>query len=190
MRTFIALEISAEMKEMLGRIESHLRYAGADVKWVRPEIVHLTLKFLGEINEKKAAEVKAALDAVAKSLRQFDITLKDLGAFPKIEQPRVIWVGLDRGAAESIALAAAVDEALSKLGFAREERPFSPHITIGRVRSPLNKDKLREKIASAGPDFQLCAVPAHRVSAVILFQSTLTPHGPIYTKIHESKLAA
>ena len=187
MRAFIAIEISEEIKDTLGQIESHLKYAGADVKWVKPEIAHLTLKFLGEIDEKKAGEVRAALDGVARSMRQFEVTLKDIGAFPKIEHPRVIWVGLDKGAGQALALASAVDEALVKTGFAKEERPFSPHITIGRVRSPLNKDKLKEKMASASSAFQLSSVPAHKVGSVVLFQSTLTPQGPIYTKIYEPR---
>ncbi len=190
MRTFIALEISEEMKGILGQIESHLKYSGADVKWVKPEIIHLTLKFLGEIDDVKAVEVMAALDTVAKAAKQFEITLKDIGAFPKIEHPRVVWVGLGKGAAEAIALAAAIDNALSKIGFAKEERPFSPHATIGRVRSLLNKDKLKEKVASAATKFALSAVAPYQISSVILFQSTLTPQGPIYTKIYEPRFTA
>ena len=94
MRTFIAIEISEEIKNILAQIESHLIYAGADVKWVKPENVHLTLKFLGEIDEKKAAEVTAILDSIARMTKPFELNVKDIGAFPKIEHPRVIWVGL------------------------------------------------------------------------------------------------
>ena len=188
MRTFIAIDVSQEIKEVLGAIESHLKYAGADVKWVKPEIVHLTLKFLGEITEQKVEEVKAALDAVARIAKPFDLTIKDIGAFPNIEHPRVIWVGLDKGASETVSIASRVDEELSKLGFAKEERPFSSHLTIGRVRSSLNKAKLAEKMSSAASHIiKEAAVPAHRVESVILFRSTLTPHGSIYTKLHEAR---
>ena len=135
MRTFIAIELSSEIKESLAQAQSHLKYAGADVKWVTPENIHLTLKFLGEIPEEKCENVKAALDEIAKTTASFELSIKDIGAFPNIEFPRVIWIGLDKGAKESTELAAKVDEALSKLGFAKETRPFAAHLTIGRIRS-------------------------------------------------------
>lgn len=188
MRAFIAIDISDEQKAALDRIEAHLKYAGADVKWVKPENIHLTLKFLGEITEEKASQVRASLDQIAAGMKSFQVTIKDIGAFPKIEHPRVVWAGLDKGASETAALAGRIDEALARLGFAREERPFSPHLTIGRVRSPLNKAKLAEKISSASAKQDLSAVSPHAVSSVILFKSTLTPHGSIYTKLHESQL--
>ncbi|MCM8790838.1 MAG: RNA 2',3'-cyclic phosphodiesterase [Candidatus Omnitrophica bacterium] len=190
MRTFIAIEVSDEIKKILGQIESHLKYSGADVKWVRPEIIHVTMKFLGEVSETKVSEVKSALDAVAASTKKFDITLKDIGAFPKIDYPRVIWVGLGKGVGEALELASSIDEALSKIGFAKEDRPFSPHLTIGRVRSSVNRSKLKEKMASVEANFNLSAVPSHRVESVVLFQSTLTSQGSIYTKLHESYLQA
>ena len=190
MRTFIAIEISEEIKNTLAQIEFHLKYAGADVKWMKPENVHLTLKFLGEIDEKKATEVTAVLDSISGSVKPFEVSIKDIGAFPKIEHPRVVWIGLDKGAVETTVITARIDEALSKIGFAKETRPFSPHLTIGRVRSPLNKDKLKEKMLSAAVSIDLSSVPPHQTSAVILFQSTLTPQGSIYTKLHESKLSS
>lgn len=189
MRTFIAIEISEEIRKSLAQIESHLKYAGADVKWVKPENVHLTLKFLGEIDEKKVIEVIPALDSIARTTKPFGLSVKDIGAFPGIEHPRVLWAGLDKGAAEMTALASRIDEDLSKIGFAKETRPFSPHLTIGRVRSQLNKDKLKEKMLSAAAGIDLLLVPPHQISAVILFQSTLTPQGSIYTKLHESRLS-
>ena len=184
MRTFIAIELSEEIRSSLSQIQSHLKYSGADVKWVEKDNIHLTLKFLGEISEAKAEEVKKALDSIARETSKFEITLKDIGAFPKIEFPRVIWVGLDKGAAESVELAAKVDEALSGIGFQKESRPFASHLTIGRVRSPKNREALKEKVTGyKGP------IPGSQmISSAILFQSTLTPKGPIYTKLHESKL--
>lgn len=188
MRTFIAIDVSDQIREALGRVEAHLKYAGADVKWVKPENIHLTLKFLGEIDEKKAGAVKSALDSIACSTRSFELTIKDIGAFPKIDHPRVIWVGLDKGAAETVTIAAKVDEAMGRLGFAKEERPFSPHLTIGRVRSPLNKAKLADKISSAASAVTLSGIVPYRVSSLVLFRSTLTPQGSVYSKLHESDL--
>ena len=188
MRTFIAIEIPEEIKKVLVHIEDHLKYAQADVKWVRPETIHLTLKFLGEVTDEKRGEIEKALDEIARSVKPFELTVKEIGTFPYIEHPRVVWVGLDKGATETIGLANRIEEALAAIGFAKEDRPFSPHITIGRVRSPINKDKLKEKILSASNTIHLSEVTPHRVASIILFRSTLTPQGPIHTKIHESAL--
>jgi len=189
MRTFIAIELSDEIREALAQIQSHLKYSSADVKWVEKNNIHLTLKFLGEIDEKKCEKVKTALDEVAKDVKQFEISLKDIGAFPSIGSPRVIWVGLDKGAKESTELARKIDDALSKIGFEKETRPFAAHLTIGRVRSPKNKETLKAKILSLqGPGSG--SQGPEKITSVILFQSTLTPKGPIYSKLHEAKLSA
>jgi len=186
MRTFIAVELSDLIKASLAQIQSHLKYAAADVKWVEKNNIHLTLKFLGEILEEKLWQVKSTLEIIGMATAPFEISLKDVGAFPKIDYPRVIWVGLDKGAKESTDLAIKIDEELSKIGFEKETRPFAAHLTIGRVRSPKNKEALKDKItshklhvASSSPHFS--------VGAVILFQSKLTPTGSIYTKLHEAK---
>lgn len=188
MRTFVAIEVSDEIKSALGRIEKHLKYAGADVTWVNPEIMHFTLKFLGEVDEKKCVAVKRLLDAIANETQAFDLTIKDIGAFPTVDHPRVVWAGLDHGAAEMTALAKRIDESLEKLGFTREVRPFSPHMTIGRVRSSRNMEELKEKISTAPAQLLLYAPDSYRAASVILFQSTLTPRGPIHTKIYKSPL--
>ena len=184
MRTFIAVDFSPEIKEALAQAEAHLKYSGADVKWVEKDNIHLTLKFLGEVDEKKLEEIKIALEAICGQTKPFDTQVHDLGAFPKIEYPRVIWAGIDKGATELKALAEKVDEALSKLGFEKETRAFAAHLTIGRVKSPKNKEKLKEKMAA----YKLPDIPPHRIDSVIIFKSTLTPKGSIYTKFHEAKL--
>ncbi len=185
MRTFIAIELSEEIKNELAQIQARLRYAGADVKWVEQQNIHLTMKFLGEVKEDRIEEVVSALNEVAKESKPFEAIIKDLGVFPKLEFPRVVWVGLERGAEESKALARRVDERLEKLGFQRESRPFSPHLTIGRVRSPKNKAALKEKIMATSIE----KVLSQRVDSIILFKSELTSQGPIYSKLHESKFS-
>ena len=185
MRTFIAIELSDDIRDALAQVQSHLSYASADVKWVAPQNVHLTLKFLGEITEEKAAEVAAALDAVSAETKPFELTFQDIGAFPKIELPKVIWVGLDKGAQESIALAGKIEAALTKIGFQQEARPFAPHLTVGRVRSGKNRATFREKLLNC----KLTTGNCQLIRSFILFKSTLTPTGPIYSKLHEAKLA-
>jgi len=185
MRAFIAIELSEPIRDALAKTQTSLKYAGADVKWIGKDNIHLTLKFLGEISEDKAEQVATALDDITKETKPFDISLKDLGAFPAIDHPRVIWVGLDKGAKESTELAKKIDEALSKLGFQEESRPFAAHLTIGRVRSGLNRTALVEKMKS----YQLSAISFQLIKSIALFKSTFTPKGPIYVKLHEAKLA-
>ncbi|MCX5680153.1 MAG: RNA 2',3'-cyclic phosphodiesterase, partial [Candidatus Omnitrophica bacterium] len=136
MRAFIAIELSEEIKTVLHQVQSHLKYSGADVKWVEKENIHLTLKFLGEISEDKLKRIEEILDEIGKLFKPFELTLKDVGAFPKIESPRVIWAGLDKGAKESTEIVRRLDKELSDIGFEPETRPFAAHLTIGRVRSP------------------------------------------------------
>ena len=187
MRTFIAIELSDNIKDSLAQTQSHLKYAGADVKWVEPSNIHLTLKFLGEIDEKTCEKVQAILDEVAAATQSFEISLKDVGVFPKIEFPRVIWAGLDKGAKESTALAEKINTELStRIGFDKDTRDFAAHLTIGRVRSGKNKAGLKEKIESFRDSTNM-SQGSEKISSVILFQSTLTPTGPIYTKLHEAK---
>ncbi len=186
MRTFIAIELSDEIRSSLLQIESHLKYSGADVKWVDVGNIHLTLKFLGDITEEKCEKIKSILDEIAKNSKSFEISIKDIGTFPNINYPRVIWVGLDKGSSESKALAERIEEETLKVGAQKEARPFAPHLTIGRVRSPKNKEVLKEKIES----YQLSAISCQLIKSIALFQSTLTPKGPIYTKLYEAKLTA
>jgi len=186
MRLFIAIELSAQIREALGQAQSHLKYAGADVKWVEKDNIHLTLKFLGEVPEEKLERIKNSLDEIGKSSKPFEISIKDIGAFPNTSSPRVIWVGLDKGTAESNTLAGNIDEAMSKLGFQKESRPFTAHLTIGRVRSAKNREALKEKLHSC----QFPVVSSQLISSIALFKSALTPKGPIYTKLHEARFLA
>lgn len=185
MRSFIAIELSDPIKDELTRIQSRLKYTGADVKWVERGNIHLTMKFLGEVGEDRLQEVTAALDGAAKDSCAFDMTIRDLGVFPRLDFPRVVWAGLDKGAAESGELAKNIDSAMEKLSFERGSRPFSPHITIGRIRSSKNKAALKEGLLATKIEKLL----VQRVDAVILFKSELTSKGPIYTKVHTSPLS-
>ena len=186
MRLFIAIELSDDIKKGLSQVQSHLKYSGADVKWVETGNIHLTLKFLGEVDEEKAKRIRTALDTIGGATRPFNISVKEIGAFPRIEYPRVVWAGLDKGAEESKLLAKMIDEKMSELGFQKEERPFRAHMTIGRVKSPKNKDALKEKVLTLDP--AMLDLKEQLISSVILFRSTLTPKGSIYTKIHEARL--
>lgn len=183
MRAFIAVDLSGEIKDRLAKVQAGLEASRADVKWVEPENIHLTLKFLGEISEDQAIKVKQILDGVASGFKPFEITLSGIGAFPKLDYPRVIWIGIEKGKAESEEIAKKLEEELLAAGFPKDARPFSAHITIGRVRSAKNKEALKEAVSSTSPQ-----PIAQKVSSVILYQSTITSKGPIYTPLHTSLL--
>ncbi len=189
MRTFIAIELPAQIKDKLSELQALLKQSGADVKWVAPQNIHLTLKFLGEIDEEKSTKISGIIENIAQGLKQFQISLSSLGAFPKIEFPLVIWVSIDKGDREVKMLAKGLEERIEKLGVPKEERPFSSHITIGRVRSPLNKDKLVKALREAENYFG-AKIIEFNVTKIKLFKSTLGPSGPVYETLKEISITA
>ena len=178
-RSFIALEISDEARTELVRVEKELKASNADVKWVAPASMHLTLRFLGNIPEKNIPALSLRLDEIASVNIAFDAALHDLGVFPKWDYPRVVWVGLSEGADRMKVIASMVGDAMAAEGFPEEDRKFSPHITIGRVRTWKNRDRLK-KIAA-----DISIIPVRmRISRVVLFRSELTTKGSVYTPLH------
>jgi 2'-5' RNA ligase len=184
-RSFIALELNDDVKEDLSGLIQQLKTAGADVKWANPKNIHLTLKFLGHITPDSIEAVKKTVDSVAQNNKAFRLTLAGTGAFPKPSHPRVIWVGIGEGKLEIQKLYEFLETNLEKNGFQREERPFSPHLTVGRVKSPKN----REGLASQLERVSFAPTHAVQVDHLTLFQSTLTPQGPIYTPLHIAHLS-
>jgi len=173
-KPFLPSKVPADFHEALG----------ADFKWVNPANMHLTLKFLGDVEPERIAAISAAAGEAIGRFAPFSVRLSGAGAFPSVSRPRVVWVGVGDGAAELGRLAAAVDEALGGIGCERERRRFSAHLTLGRRRSGKNLDELSETLARhrdyAGP-----AIP---VSRVVLFSSVLRPTGPIYTPLSTFEL--
>ncbi len=184
MRAFIAIELPDDVRRKLASIQEELKKANADIKWVKPENIHLTLKFLGNIPDDKIEKIKALLDKIASRHGKFEAILFKIGAFPKLEYPRVIWVGMDKGCNLAEEIAVKIEDGCEHIGFAKEKRPFSAHLTLGRVRTGKNKVALKEKLLSTAVKPQ-----SFIVDKIILFQSTLTPRGPIYTPLHSSILS-
>lgn len=187
MRAFIAIELPEEIKTQLARIQEQLKRAGADVKWVEPKNIHLTLKFLGEIDDSQFNKICAILDEVAKNNAAYRANINSLGAFPKINSPRVIWAGVGQGDNETKAIAKQVEEKIQKLGIPKEDRAFSSHITLARTRSNKNQqslvselNKLAEEFGGKGLNFE--------VRKITLFKSTLMPGAPIYEPLKEASL--
>lgn len=183
MRTFIAIELDKEIKKALSKIQDELKTTQADVKWVEPENIHLTIKFLGEVEENKIPRISQILKALSSQTKPFTIALSELGAFPGLKYPRVVWIGIAEGKTELSKLAELIENVLVQVKFPKEKRGFSAHFTLGRFRSNKNKYVLCEKLNTI-------QVPGLRqeIKSVALFKSTLTPKGPLYEKISEEKL--
>lgn len=182
MRCFIAIELSQEIKTVLAATQAGLKPAFCgDIKWVDPENIHLTLKFLGEIDAALAEKTKSIIDEIASRTMPFTIRLSSAGAFPSPGWPSVLWVGIDIGKDGCINLAGRIEEKLAPLGVEKEPRPFHPHLTIARVKSLHGKQQTKGILES------LKVQPVEMaLSKMALFQSTLTSAGPIYTKLSES----
>ena len=143
------------------------------VRWASPENVHLTLTFLGDVREEVLGDLHAALEEVCAGHAPFDVELAGLGAFPSAQRARVLWTGVGAGFEELRSLAADLDDAFAHLGFGREERPYTPHLTLGRVRGrPVSFDLPPD---AGGPEF--------RVQHVELVESTLTQGGAVYETV-------
>lgn len=185
LRLFVALELPGDVRRALAALVERLASTGADVKWVEEENFHLTLKFLGEVEPVRLAPLGEALSRAAAQMAPFRFTAAGTGAFPSARRPRVIWVGVEEGKEELRDLAGRMDRALADLGFPPEERPFSAHLTLGRVRSPKGMEELVRALGAATFEGREVAV-----REVVLFQSVLGRAGPVYTPLGRYPLGA
>ena len=189
LRTFIAVELDEELLGNLGNLQDRLRgqVAPRSVRWVRPEGIHLTLKFLGETQPEQVEAVKAALDQAASEVSPFTFTVGGLGCFPNTRRPRVIWVGLHEPTGTLSRLWDAVESCVAPLGFPAEKRPFRPHLTLGRVQRYASKSEVRE-IGEVIASSAIGTLDEMRVSQVCYIKSDLRPGGAVYTALHEAQL--
>lgn len=185
MRTFIAIDLDPALKDRVALLVQKLGRTGADVKWSGRDGMHLTLKFLGEIDAAQVEAVKAALRTVAARHHPFELGLKGTGTFPPgSRNPRVLWAGFEPRE-ELSALQADVEDELARAGFAKEERPFRPHMTLGRVRTSRDIQKAVRELEGWG-EFEFGYMGAKTMT---LFESTLTPEGARYSALEEFPLA-
>lgn len=176
MRTFIALDIPDNIKEKIFIYFDKEREKWREMKWVEKENLHITLKFLGEVEEEKIPLISKILDDVSKRFESFNLKLDKVGFFPSLKSPRVLWVGVYPE--ENVKkLFDFLEKELEKLGFERERREFHPHITVARFKKR-NIFKMEEK--KLGDSF--------KANEVVLFKSNLTPDGPIYTPLKKVRL--
>lgn len=178
-RAFIAVEIDPQAKQKISELISCLKKSNADVKWITESQMHLTLKFLGNIDKDRIKEISDALSVISSTLKPFTIGFLGIGAFPNIDHPRVIWIGINKGAASLKILAEKIETTMEKLGFAKESREFTAHLTLGRIRASGNIHNLIKLLKETSFSLETGIV----VTEPILFQSTLTPKGAIYSKL-------
>ena len=175
-RAFVAIKIDPEVAQRICAVQSKLDKNLGGIRWVKPENLHLTLKFLGPVSDEKVAPITETLERALHSMARFSVSCRGLGVFPDIRRAKVLWVGLE---GKPIAnLAATVGDALAPLGFAREKREFQPHLTIGAGASRRPPDLLRP---SSKPE--KTGLRPSRMNEVILFQSVLKPTGAVYTPL-------
>jgi RNA 2',3'-cyclic 3'-phosphodiesterase len=177
MRLFVAMDIPEDVRSALGALTAKLRSTCQNARWVRIEGLHVTLKFIGETSAEKTELIKIAL-AAAPCLTPIAMNFRALGFFPNGRRPRVLWAGIAAGS-ELAALAAAVESALYPLGIPREERAFSPHLTLARFDTSRGLESLHAAVEKAGPlEFGVATAKEFH-----LYQSVLKPGGAEYTRL-------
>jgi len=177
-RGFIAIDITPFQK--LSDLINEIKNSGANIKTVEPGNIHITLKFLGDTNEEKIDNINDIIINSVEGIKPFDIKLKGAGFFPNHNYIKVVWVGIENTEQMQI-IAKKIDEKLSTIGFDREKRKFSAHLTIARVRSAQNKEKLIQ-IINKYQDVEFAKITVNKIK---LKKSVLTPKGPIYSTLEE-----
>jgi RNA 2',3'-cyclic 3'-phosphodiesterase len=184
LRTFIAIDLNSEVRARLTKVQQLLEKSGADIRWVKPERAHLTLKFLGDTTPDQVEEIGGTLKSIASAAGDFEVVFGSMGVFGPKKRPRVLWVGVQKGLEQLRGLQKAVDRKLKKSGFTPETKEYSPHLTLGRFRSNKNAGTLLE-FMEKHPQKDCGRLNA---CAVHLIKSTLTPSGPVYEKLITARL--
>jgi len=180
-RSFVAVELPEAVKAALTRLQDEVKAGGGGVKWVQPGGVHLTLKFLGYVDEARVPALVQALTRACEGFGPLEVALSGLGVFPSPSRPRVAWVGLSGGVETLLRLQEGVEKVLSPFGFPREDRAFTPHLTIARLREGVAPDEARafgQAFLRASPESV-----SFKVEGISLMKSQLTPSGAIYTRL-------
>ena len=183
-RAFLAIELPEALRAGLAQVQEELKRSRADVRWVPVGNIHLTLKFFGNVPDDEIEALAAAARLAAAESEPLQLQATRAGAFPFLLAPRVVWLGLGGDVIPLTRLFYGLEKAFAALGYPPEGRAFNPHLTLGRVKSPANRDKLARLLAKLPPlDW-----PAFEVKELTLFQSVLSPQGSKYTSLKVIKL--
>jgi 2'-5' RNA ligase len=184
-RTFVAVETSAAVRQRAAELIGIFAATGAKVSWVQPHNLHLTLKFLDEVRLNSIPEVSAAVQKAAAEFEPFDLEIRTAGAFPSAGRPRTLWLGTGQGSEPLSKLHAALEATLKSIGFPKEHRRFAAHLTIGRVRGPSPSLSEFGLLIRQHADF---TAGQFHVAELVVFSSQLTPQGPIYEVLSRAAL--
>lgn len=187
-RAFIAIDIPDDVRARISRVTHNLRQRlhAYPIRWVPPKNIHLTLKFLGDVSEHNLRLLTHLLAGEIKTHRPFEFSVGTLGAFPETRRPRVIWIGVE-APGELLALQRGIDYAVAKLGYAREHRPYQPHLTLGRVSRNASSSDVRA-IGHVLQDINIGFLGSARATEVHLYRSDLQPQGAVYTRLFTTQL--
>jgi RNA 2',3'-cyclic 3'-phosphodiesterase len=191
LRLFIALELPAEITDALEKLQKRLRDLDREraVRWVALDSIHLTLKFLGDTPPDRVPAIEAAVVEAATDHKPFSLSIDGAGCFPNLQKPRIVWAGASGELKALHALRDAVERTVSPLGYPTEDRPFSPHLTLGRSRQEASRSALSELGEKIGSQ-KIGILATWKVERVSLMRSELTPSGGVYTRLAETSLNA
>lgn len=181
-RTFIAIELSDSVRQNIAELQQELKRDREKISWTKPENIHLTLKFLGDTDETKLDDIANIITDIAGDYQSFNVSVSGLGVFPNFRRPRVLWIGIPNPASALIEIAEKIDTRLAEIGFKKDDRKFSPHLTIGRVKTQLSDrfiEKLKSRAVEAGE---------FTVHEILIIKSDLHPKGAIYTPLRKIAL--
>jgi 2'-5' RNA ligase len=183
-RTFVCIEIPTEIKKAINSLQIRLRpLAKGYVSWARQEGLHVTLKFLGDVAVTKIDEVGLIVEQAVAGLPPFEISVSGVGGFPNLKRPRVFWVGMQEAGGCLATLQSRIDDGLAGLGFAREERGFAPHLTLGRVKDIAGVGDVCRELEKT-----ILEPMSFTANEVIVMRSDLRPDGPVYNPLRTIKL--
>jgi len=185
-RAFIAIKLPEKITVSISKIQEGLRSYGFKVKWVRPENIHLTLKFLGNIDRADTEKVGSAISESVKTYAPLSLIAKGIGVFPNIKRPRIVWTGVAEQRNRLAGLQRHLDDHLESIGFQREKRPFKGHLTIGRVKQRIDSNRLMEAMKECAK-FES---EAFIINEIVLFKSELNPTGAVYTQLMSASFSS
>lgn len=179
-RSFLAFELPPDIRSVVSRVSKEVRASRMDVKWVNVENIHLTIVFLGSVEEEIIHRMAGHIEKTCREYSSFDVRLEGMGLFPDIRRPRVIWLGLGGSIDRMSRFRDDIQEGLEPFGIKKEDRAFKPHITLGRFRNPGNHPGLRE----ITDGYRNISSPVCHVDELVLFKSELRPSGAGYTRLN------
>jgi 2'-5' RNA ligase len=181
LRVFLGVELSSDLRQKLADLQNQLRGTLPKVNWVRPESVHLTLKFIGNVDVTMAEQLLTAIKPVPKSQAPITVEIQGLGVFPHIRRPRILWIGCTGDIPSLLNLMSQIEGALEPLGFPLEEKPYHPHLTLARIKH--DNSKVGDVLTHSGLLEQPWNLGTLRIDRITLFRSDLSPHGAEYTAL-------